>query len=481
MLAASTTRSFVWSFLEQAGSRLLAMIVEIVLARLLVPEMFGVMAILLVFVNVADVVAQSGLGVALVQRQDTTELSYTTALWLSLGIALLLYMGVSLFAPMIASFYQMDELPTYIRVLALVLFFKAYNSIQRSFLQKRMQFRTLFISNTMAVLIAGVVGICLALFEFGVWALIAQSLMQGVSACLLMFVQISWKPALRFDLAEAKLLFGYGWKICVSGILGRLYTGLSDLIIGKACNATDLGYYSNGAKWPTAGLGAFSNALENVFFPVFSSISHDKEALKDAVRRAVVVSTYVMVSIAFFLIVSAEPLIRLLLTEKWIPCAPIFQLTCLMFSFAMVQIVNLRAYMALGDSGLYMRLQIIKVVSGMVFISLVAILTADIYWVAAANTVVTIINIIVVDLHAAQRMVGLGRWAQIKLVAPYFALGAGAALLSYPLSCIGLPDLPTILLQVLVFMLFYLGVSRLLRMTGCLECFSAVKALRERR
>lgn len=456
------------------------MIVEIVLARLLVPEMFGVMAILLVFVNVADVVAQSGLGVALVQRQDTTEVSYSTAFWMSLGVALVLYLFVALAAPLIAAFYQMDELPAYIRVLALVLFFKAYNSIQRSFLQKRMQFRTLFISNTVAVLIAGVFGICLAFFGFGVWALIAQTLMQGACACLLMFVQVSWKPAFQFDLSEAKRLFGYGWKICVSGIFGKLYTGLSDLIIGKACDATALGYYSNGAKWPTAGLGAFSNALENVFFPVFSSISDNKKAFKAAVRRALVVSTYVMIFIAFFLIVSAEPLIRLLLTEKWIPCAPVFQLTCLMFSFAMVQIVNLRAYMALGDSVLYMRLQIIKVVSGMILISAAAVLTADIYWVAAMNTVVTIANIIIVDLHAAQRMIGLGRWTQIKLVAPYFALGVCAALMSYPMIYVGLPDLPTVLLQALVFALCYLGVSRLLKMNGCMECISALKALRRK-
>lgn len=454
------------------------MIVEIVLARLLVPEMFGVMAILLVFVNVADVVAQSGLGVALVQRQDTTDLSYTTAFWLSLGIALVLYLFIVLAAPLIAAFYQMEELPVYIRVLALVLFFKAYNSIQRSFLQKRMQFRALFISNTVAVLIAGVFGICLAFFDFGVWALIAQTLTQGACACWLMFVQISWKPVFQFDPTEAKRLFGYGWKICISGVFGKLYTGLSDLIIGKACNATDLGYYSNGSKWPNAGMGAFSNALENVLFPAFASINSDVSALRAVVKKAIIVGTYIMVAVSFFLIISADPLIRLLLTDKWIPSVLVFQLICFGCSLNMLQIANLRAYMALGDSGLYMRLQIIKVVSGMVIMSATAVLTANIYWVAAASAVVAVLNVIVVDLHSAKSMFGLSRWDQVKMVVPYYALGVCAGIFAYPIIYIGLPEIATVLLQFLVFGFIFVGISKLLKMEGYIEFVAALRALK---
>ena len=467
--------------MEQAGSRFIAMIVEIVLARLLAPEMFGVMAILLVLINVADVVAQSGLGVALIQRQDTTPLSYTTAFWVSEGIALFLYALVFFGAPLFAWFYQMDKLTLLTRVLALVLFFKAFNSIQRSFLQKEMRFRALFISNTLAVTVAGLIGISLAFLGLGVWALIAQYLAQGIFACLTMFIQVPWKPTMNFSLAEAKRLFGYGWKICISGIFGKLYTGLSDLVIGKACNAAELGYYSNGSKWPTAGMAAFSNALENVLFPVFSSISSDLEALKRAVKKALLVGTYLMVFVSFLLIITAEPLIQLLLTEKWLPSVPVFQLTCLTFSFCMLQIVNLRAYMALGDSGLYMKLQIVKVVFGMCVITLVAVLTADIYWVAATNTAVSVANILIIDLHPAKKRIGIGRWEQIKLVSPCFFLGLTAAVIAYPISYIDLSDMLMFLIQFGVFSLVYLGASRVLKMKAHTELIIALKEMRRKR
>lgn len=462
-MGAPVAKSFLWSFLEQAGSRLIAMIVEIVLARLLVPEMFGVMAILMVLVNIADVVAQSGLGVALIQRQDATVLSYTTAFWVSEGMALVLYVLVAFCAPVLAGFYQMDELTPLLRVLALVLFFKAFNSIQRSFLQKKMCFRALFISNTVAVTAAGLIGVGFAFLDFGVWALVAQSLAQGAFACLVMFIQVPWKPTLEFSLEEAKRLFRYGWKICASGIFGKIYTGLSDLIVGKACSATDLGYYNNGAKWPSAVTAALSNALENVFFPVFSSISSNSDALKKAVRKAVTIGTYLMVFVSFLLAVMAEPLIRTLLTDKWLPSVPVFQLMCLTSSLGMLQIVNLRAYMALGDSGLYLKLQIIKVFLGTCAIAFTAIFTANIYCVALASTLVSIANIVVVDLQPAKRMVGIGRCMQLRLIAPYYLLGSIAGGFAYPIVFIGLGSILTALLQATIFAVVYFGISALFK------------------
>lgn len=476
-MGSHVTKSFIWSFLEQAGSRLAAMIVEIVLARLLVPEMFGIMAILLVLVNVADVVAQSGLGVALIQRQDTTPLSYSTAFWMSEGIALVLYMLIVVAAPLFAAFYEMDQLTLLLRVLAIVLFFKAYNSIQRSFLQKQMNFRALFISNTISVVAAGLCGVLLAYFGFGIWALIVQSLAQGALICLIMFIQIPWKPSICFSKKEAARLFNYGWKICISGIFGRLYTGLSDLIIGKACTATDLGYYSNGSKWPIAAMAAISNALENVFFPVFSSISSDTEALRNAVRRAISVGTFLMVFISFFLIVAAEPLIRILLTEKWLPSVPIFQLVCFALSFNLLQIVNLRAYMSLGDSGLYMRLQIIKVSLGICAIASTAVVTRNIYLIAVSYTIISIVNILVVDLQPSKRMLGIGRWSQIKAVLPCYVLGACSLLLSYPICFLTLPDAVIVVFQFVVYSFLYFVISRTAKMSAYFELVNTAKAL----
>lgn len=454
------------------------MIIEIVLARILVPEIFGVMAILLVLINVADVIAQSGLGTALIQRQDVTDISYSTAFWLSLALAAVLYIVIWIAAPFIASFYNMGELDVFLRATALGLFLKAYNSIQRSFLQKNMEFRTLFIANTTAVVVSGLVGVGFAALGFGIWALIAQNLLQAFLTCLIMFWMIPWHPSIAFSGREAKQLFAYGWKICVSGIFGKLYTGLSELIIGKACGATQLGYYSNGAKWPNAGMSAFSNAIENVLFPAFSKISSNIQVLRENVEKAIVVGTYVMVFVSFLLILTAEPLVALLLTEKWLPCVPVFQLTCLSCSFYMLQIAVLRAYMAIGDSGLYMKLQIIKVSLGAIVIGVVAVVTANIYLVAVATVLDTIFNIFVVDLQPAKKRLELTRWKCIQLIAPYFALGIGATCVSLAVALLDLPYLATFLLELTIYSMLFVGASKLLGLRGFKECVSAVQSLR---
>jgi len=454
------------------------MIIEIVLARILAPEIFGVMAILLVLINVADVIAQSGLGTALIQRQEVTDTSYSTAFWLSLALAAALYIAIWIAAPFIASFYNMDELDLFLRVIALGLFLKAYNSIQRSFLQKNMEFRTLFIANTVAVVVSGLIGVGFAVLGFGIWALIVQNLSQAFLTCLIMFWMIPWHPSIAFSGREARQLFDYGWKICVSGIFGKLYTGLSELIIGKACGATQLGYYSNGAKWPNAGMSAFSNAIENVLFPAFSTISSNIQVLRENVEKAIVVGTYVMVFVSFLLIVTAEPLIVLLLTEKWLPCVPVFQLTCLSCSFYMLQIAVLRAYMAIGDSGLYMKLQIIKVSLGAVVIGVVAVVTTDIYLVAVATVLDTIFNIFVIDLQPAKKRLGITRWKSAQLVMPYFALGIGAACVSFSVTLLDLPYPVAFLSEMVIYSMLFVGASKLLNLRGFKECVSAVQSLR---
>ena len=244
MSRSSNATSFVWSFLEQGGSKVIQLVVQIVLARLLSPEAFGVLAILLVVTQIADSVAQSGLGMALIQNSNSSDKSYSTAWWLSIGLAVVLYIAIFIGAPVIASFYKMPDLVKYLRVLGLIVFFNSANSIQRSYLQRTMNFKGIFAATTFAALASGIAGITLASLGYGVWSLVVQSLLQSVFICGVMWFQISWKPTLVFEINEARELFSYGWKICVPGILNVLYGGISELVIGRACSAGELGLYS---------------------------------------------------------------------------------------------------------------------------------------------------------------------------------------------------------------------------------------------
>ncbi len=476
-MAINSKKSFFWSFLEQGGSKAIQLVVQIVLARLLSPEAFGVLAILLVVTQVADSIAQSGLGMALIQKSDATDRSYSTAWWLSLGLAAVLYIAVFLGAPSIATFYSMPDLAVYVRVLGLAVFFNSANSIQRSFLQRSLNFKSIFVATTIAALGSGVVGIVLAVLGFGVWALVAQSLLQSVLSCVVMWVEVSWKPALVFEVEEAKSLFGYGWKICITGILNVFYSGISELVLGRACTAGELGLYSQGRKYPQAAIGVMTNSIANVLFPMFSAIKDDSDALYAAIKRGLTLGTFIVAPMSLLAAVVAEPVVALLLTEKWLACVPVFQLTCVANAFLMLQLVNLRVYMALGDSALYMRLQIVKVLGGGACIWATAAITRSVYATAWANFIVSVVSILFVDLAPAKRLHGYSATCQVKDVLPVLALSAAASATALSVRLLGLGYVSELLLQCFVFGVVFLLGAKLVRFKGLSEALSLVRGI----
>lgn len=473
--------TFLWSFLEQGGSKAIQLFVQIILARLLSPEAFGILAILLVVTQITDSIAQSGLGMALIQKSDADDRSYSTAWWLSLGLAAALYIVVYFTSPTISVFYNMPDLVFYLRVLGLIVFFNSANSIQRSYLQRNMNFRGIFAATTIAALISGFGGVVLAFFGFGVWSLVLQSLLQSIFICIVMWLQISWKPAFTFDVSQAWSLFSYGWKICITGILNVIYSGISELIIGRACSASELGLYSQGRKYPTAAIGVMSNSIANVLFPMFSAIKGDSEALRGAIRRGLTLGTFLVAPISLLAAVVAKPLVAILLTEKWLACVPIFQLTCISNAILMIQLVNLRAYMALGDSSLYMRLQIIKVLGGGAIIWITAAITHDIYHTAWANFIVGVISIVFVDATPAKRLHGYSSLNQVKDVLPILFLSLVAAAASLAVQLLGLGYVPELFLQVILFASVYLGGAKLFKFSELSEAASLLCGFVSRR
>lgn len=476
-----TWYSFAWSFLEQGGSKAIQLIVQIVLARLLAPEAFGVLAILLVVVQVAEAIAQSGLGMALVQEENANDTSFSTAWWLSLGIAFVLYAAIFFAAPAVESFYQMPNLFNCLRVLGVVVFFNSANSIQRSHLQRTMSFKSIFYASTIATLVSGVLGIALAFADFGVWALVFQNLMQNVIIFIVMWIRLDWKPTFTFNIKEAKELFAYGWKVCVTAILNVFYNGISELIIGRACTPGDLGLFSQGRKYPQAAIGVMNNSIANVLFPVYSSIKNDPIELRRSITHGLKLGTFIVAPISFLAAVVAEPLVALLLTEKWLACVPIFQLMCIANAVLMMQLVNLRAYMALGDSALYMRLQIIKVLGGGAIIWATAFLTKDIYATAIANCAVVVLSVLFVDMAPAGRMHGYSALSQIKDAAPFFVLSFLSSLTATSVECLNLDYLPQLLVKCLVFCIVYLAGSKLLGFNEWSEAKSLMARLLHRR
>lgn len=458
--------SLFWSFMEQGGSKLAQMLVQLILARLLAPEVFGALAILLVFTQVADSIAQSGMGTALIQREHASDADYSTAFWLSLGLAALMYAILFSVSPFVESFYGMPGLAAPLRLLSLVVVFNSANSIQRSYLQKAMDFRTLCMANVIALVVAGIFGIESAVLGFGVWALVVQTLAQGAVSCVILLWLSPWRPSFVFDVGTARELFSYGWKICATGILNTFYTSISELVLGKTCSSGNLGYYSQGRKWPNAAIAMFSSALQNVFLPAFSSLQDNPEALRQSMRRFLSCGSFIVVPMSLFFAVTAEPTVVLLLGDAWLPCANVFRWTVLGNCILMFQLVNLRAYMALGHSDVYLRLQTVKVALGIVATAFAAIAFRSIDGVAFVSMLLSFMFIFGVDMRPAGRLHGYSPIDQVRDVLPIYGAAAIASVICIVSMTFPFMGLARLSLALLAYVSAYIIASRLLHVAA---------------
>jgi len=369
-------KSFVWKLLERFGVSTVQFVLQIILARLLSPEHYGVLSIMIIFTTLANVFIQQGFNTALIQNKDVTEEDYSSVLWVSLGIAAILY-GVIFFAsPLIGLFYNMPDIVRPMRVLALMLFPGALNSVQLAKVSREMDFRKVFFSNIGGVVVSGVVGIIIAYMGGGLWALVAQTLLNVVVVCLVMQFTVHLKIKFLINWKRVKTLFAYGWKLLVSSLLDTLYQDLRGLVIGKKYDSGTLGYYNRGKQFPQFVINAINGAVQSVMLPAMSAEQDNRTKVKNMMRTSINMSAYVIFPMMAGLAAVAEPLVTLLLTEKWLPCVPYMQVYCITFAFYPVHSCNLQAINAMGRSDLFLKLEIIKKSYGIIAL-VIAVLFFD--------------------------------------------------------------------------------------------------------
>lgn len=357
-----------WKLMERFGVQGIQFVLQIILARILSPEHYGTLSMMIVFTTLANVFVQSGFNTALIQNKDVTEEDYSSVFWLSLSIAGLLYGVIFLAAPMIGAFYRMPDLVMPLRVLALTLFPGALNSVQLAKISREMDFKKVFYGNVSGILLAGIAGIVIALLGGGLWALVVQNLLNITVACVVMFASAKWRPRLVFNIRRVAELFRFGWKLLIASLLDTLQQSLSGLVIGRKYDSGTLGYFNRGLQFPQFVINAISGAMQSVLLPAMSEKQDDRQQVKVLMRNAMMVSTYIIFPMMAGLAAVSEPLIRLLLTEKWLPAVPYMQINCLAFAFYSVHVCNLQAINAMGRSDLFLKLEIIKKIYSLVIL-----------------------------------------------------------------------------------------------------------------
>ena len=361
----SVIGNFIWRFAERCGAQLVTFIVSIVLARILDPKDYGTIALVTVFTTILQVFVDSGLGTALIQKKNADDLDFSSVFYFNFIVCIILYVGMFIAAPYIALFYKDTTLTPVIRVISLTIVISGVKGIQQAYVSKNMLFKRFFFSTIGGTIFSAVLGIAMAYMGYGVWALVAQQLSNTAIDTLILWLTVKWRPKKMFSYERLKGLFSFGWKLLISSLLDTAYNNLRNLIIGKLYSSSDLAFYNQGEKFPKVIVMNINASIDSVLLPTMSIEQDNPERIKQMTRRAIKTSTYVMAPLMMGLAFCAEPIVRLVLTDKWIFCIPFLRIFCITYMFWPVHTANLNAINAMGRSDWFLRLEIIKKIVGL--------------------------------------------------------------------------------------------------------------------
>lgn len=468
-----------WKLLERFGMSGVQFVLQIILARILVPEHYGIMSLMVIFTNLANIFVQSGFNTALIQNKDVTDEDYSSVLWVSLMISLGMYTVLFFSAPWIAEFYSMSEIIVPFRVLSLMLIPAALNSVQLAMITRQMDFKKVFKSNIAAIIISGGIGIVLAYLGAGLWALVAQSLISVIVTCIVMWFTVKWRPCFVCNFTRVRVLFSFGWKLLVSSLLDTLYQDLRSLVIGKKYDSGTLGYYNRGKQFPQFVINAINGAVMSVMLPAMSERQEDKNGLKNMMRTSISMSAYIIFPMMAGLAAVAESLVEILLTEKWLPCVPYMQIYCFTLAFTPVHTCNLQAINAMGRSDLFLKLEIIKKTYGIIVLA-IAVFCFDSPIAIAMTGVFTAFLGWFVNSFPNKKLVSYAYLEQIKDVLPSLLMSLFMCVI---VLLVGLIELPTILLlivQVLLGVALYVVLSMIVKPQPYIVLIDIIKKMIKR-
>ncbi|WP_342528172.1 lipopolysaccharide biosynthesis protein [Chryseomicrobium sp. FSL W7-1435] len=417
-LKKTTLIGFFWTLIDFFSSKGLTLIFQIALARLLTPEEFGLIGLILIFIAISNALVNSGMQSALIREPDIKDIHYSTVFFFNITISILIYILLFLSAPYISEFYDQPSLVSLIRVLGLVVLINSLSIIQRTMLIRNLNFKVESIINLSSNLLSGSIALLLAYMEFGVWSLILQIILNNLFQSILLIVLNKWTPKLNFDFAIFKYLFNFGWKLLLSGLINTFYQNFYNIFIGKFYNINMVGYYTQGKLLADVSSQIITTALQKVTYPVLSKIQNDDIILKQNYRILIKLSSFITFPIIIILIVSSNSFIILLLGEKWMSAIPFFQIICFAGIFYPIHVINLNLLQVKGRSDLVLKLEIVKLLVNTSLIILFLSFTSNIY-ILISTFVISSFLALFINAHYSGKFLNYGFLSQAKDVYKY--------------------------------------------------------------
>lgn len=466
-LKKSAIYNFIWRLAERCGAQGVSFIVSIILARILAPEDYGIIALVTVFTNIFGVFVDSGLGSALIQKKNADELDFSSVFYFNVIWCLFLYAVLFVSAPFIGFFYNKPELVPVVRTLGIVLIISGIKNVQQAYVSKTMQFKKFFFATLGGTVGAAILGIWMAYNGYGVWALVVQQIFNTFVDTVILWCCVKWKPKRMFSFQRLKRLFSYGWKLLVSSLLDTLYNDLRSLIIGKWYSAEDLAFYSKGQSWPSIVIMNVNSSISSILFPIMSEEQEDRVRLKKLTRKSIMVSTFTMAPLMMGIFFTAVPLTRLILTEKWLPSVPYLRIFCITYMFYPIHTANLSSIKAMGRSDLFLKLEVVKKIVG-----LVVLLTTMRFGVMAMaySLLFTSVAGQIINSWPNKKLMNYSYLEQIKDILPGILLSIFMGVCVSAIQFCNFNDLVTLCIQVAVGAVIYIGGAKILK----LEAFETI-------
>lgn len=360
-LKEKTFVGFIYKFAERGAAQGINFLVQIILARLLMPEEFGTIALLNVLMTILDVFVTYGFGNSLVVDKKSDKLDFSTCFFFGILLSTIMYAVVYACSPYISHyFYGHEDLDVLVKFMALRMPIAAVNSVQHAYIAKKMQFKLFFYATLIGTVLSGIVGIAMAYAGYGVWALAVQYLSNALFNTVTLWFISDWRPYWMFSFQRLRAIYDYGWKILVTGLVDTVFGQVRNLVIAKQYSRADLAYYNRGTTFPGFGMKLIEPTVNGVLFPALSNCNDDQMMMKSITRRVVKVSTYIICGFIFYLLAIAKPLVSVLLTSKWLPCVVFLQIACLAYSMRPLQIINACVIRASGRSAMLLKLDLLK-------------------------------------------------------------------------------------------------------------------------
>ena len=473
-LKSQATSGILWNAVEKIlaqGGRLLS---GIILARILMPEDFGLIGMLTIFIVISSTFVNGGLGSGLIQKKRRTDIDYSTVFVFNVSVSVLIYIILFFTAPLIADFYELPQLIILTRVFAINIIISSFSLVHRVRFIANIDFESIAKINIVSVVCGGTFGIYFAYHGYGVWALVVENLVTTTISATLFWYYSKWKPLLLFSTQSFKTLFGFGWKLLLSTLINQSFNNLYNITIGKIYLATELGFYTKAVSMAELTAGTVTDVLHQVTFPILASLQDSRVQMISVFSRMIRMSAFLILPAMTLAAILADPLIRLILTEKWLPAVPLLQLMCFARIFYPINSINMNALNAIGRSDLYLKIELTKI--PFTIVALIFTIPFGVKTMVMGHVVVSLVSFYINGFQSG-KIFGYGPLAQLRDMMPMFIVTAFTALIVFIINLF--IDLLVLKLIIGVFtgLVVYMGSSYLLKIEELKEVYDLFQNL----